>query len=118
MEPVLFIKVVIALAVGVAWLVGKLKLNSAQPAPLAAAPPPLARRVRRIRPTSVKALAVPPAIVPIVAAPVHLDDTSLVVTRPARAQSRAQFFGRAALRQAIVAREVLGLPLALRPPRF
>jgi hypothetical protein len=29
-----------------------------------------------------------------------------------------QFRGTAALRQALVAREVLGLPLSLRPPRF
>ena len=51
-------------------------------------------------------------------AAVHLDDTSLVVTRPARAHTRMQFRGSAALRQALVAREVLGLPLSLRPPRF
>jgi len=41
-----------------------------------------------------------------------------VVTRPARAHSRRQFRGSAALREAVIAREVLGLPLALRPPRF
>ncbi|MEI7650396.1 MAG: hypothetical protein WCJ96_00120 [Verrucomicrobiota bacterium] len=118
MEPVLFIKVVIALAAGVAWVVGKIKMSSDQPAPLASAPPPLVRRARRVRSAPVKILAAPTPVVPVVAAPTHLDATSLVVTRPARAQSRAQFFGRSALRQAIVAREVLGLPLALRPPRF
>jgi len=48
----------------------------------------------------------------------HLDSRDLVVTRPARAQARTQFRGAAALRQAIVAREVLGPPLCLRPPRF
>ena len=48
----------------------------------------------------------------------HLDASDLVVTRPARALSRSQFRGQAALRQAIVAREVLGPPLCLRPPRY
>lgn len=42
-----------------------------------------------------------------------------VVTHPARrVNAHPEFRGRAALRRAIVAREVLGPPLALRPPRF
>jgi hypothetical protein len=63
-----------------------------------------------------RALPEPEAPAPVVAT--HLDATSLVVTRPARAHSRRQFRGSAALREAVIAREVLGLPLALRPPRF
>jgi hypothetical protein len=51
---------------------------------------------------------VPPAI-PAAAPP--------VVTRPARAAVRFDFKGQAALRRAFVAQEVLGPPLALRPPR-
>jgi hypothetical protein len=74
------------------------------------------RRVRRPRnaPPPLAPEPEPPAAAP---AP-HLDETSLVVTRPARAHARTQFRGSAALRQALVAREVLGLPLSLRPPRF
>jgi hypothetical protein len=74
------------------------------------------RRTRRVRNAPALAPIVPEPTAP--AAAVHLDASSLVVTRPARAQTRTQFRGSAALRQAIVAREVLGLPLSLRPPRF
>jgi hypothetical protein len=83
-----------------------------------ALPPSQARRTRRPRADAARsAPATEPAeIVPAPAA--HLDETSLVVTRPARAHARPQFRGGAALRQAIVAREVLGPPLSLRPPRF
>jgi hypothetical protein len=117
MELALVIKVAIGLVAFVAWVAGKLKADAGQPAPIAV-PPPVPRRTRRIR-------NVPPRLAPEpepepsapVAAP-HLDETSLVVTRPARAHARGQFRGAAALRQAIVAREVLGLPLSLRPPRL
>ena len=116
MEPDVVIKVVIGLVAFAAWVFGKITGEAGQPAPLAAPPPPTARRTRRgrIAPASV-------APSPVLAAPVavaHLDASSLVVTRPARAQSRLQFRGSAALRRALVAREVLGLPLSLRPPRF
>lgn len=115
MDPALAIKVVLALAAAVVWVFGKLK-GSEAPAPIVATPPPLARRTRRAR--SAPAAVAPEPAAPTPPAPAHLDDTSLVVTRPGRAHARSQFFGRSALRQAIVAREVLGPPLALRPPRF
>jgi hypothetical protein len=115
MEAALVIKVVLGLVAFAVWAAGKIK-GADTPAPIAATPPPLTRRTRRVR-------NVPPPVAPEpespapVAAP-HLDATSLVVTRPARAHARGQFRGASALRQAIVAREVLGPPLALRPPRF
>ena len=115
MELALFIKIVIGVFAFAAWVAGKLKAEAGQPSPIAV-PPPVPRRVRRVR-NAPPPLAPEPEPSPPVAA-VHLDDTSLVVTRPARAQSRVQFRGTAALRQALVAREVLGLPLSLRPPRF
>ena len=115
MEAALAIKVIIGLVGFGVWLFGKLN-GSAAPAPVAAPTPPIPRRVRRPR-NAPPPLAPEPE--PAAAAPApHLDETSLVVTRPARAHARTQFRGSAALRQAIVAREVLGLPLSLRPPRF
>lgn len=115
MEAALAIKAVIALVAFAAWLIGKMK-GAAAPAPIAAPTPPIPRRVRRPRnaPPPLAPEPEPPAAAPAQ----HLDETSLVVTRPARAHARTQFRGSAALRQAIVAREVLGLPLSLRPPRF
>ncbi len=115
MEAALVIKAVIALVAFAAWVIGKMK-GQAIPAPMAATPPPVTRRTRRVRNAPALASIVPEPTAP--AAAVHLDASSLVVTRPARAQTRTQFRGSAALRQAIVAREVLGLPLSLRPPRF
>jgi len=115
MESAFAIKAVIALVAFAAWVIGKLK-GPDTPAPMAATPPPLTRRTRRVRKASAPVAEEPPAPAPV-AAP-HLDASSLVVTRPARAHARTQFRGAAALRQAVVAREVLGLPLSLRPPRF
>ena len=115
MEAALVIKAVIALAAFAAWVFGKLK-GAEAPAPIAATPPPLARRTRRVR--NAPAPVAPEPVAPVAPATAHLDATSLVVTRPARAHARGQFRGSAALRQAIVAREVLGLPLSLRPPRL
>ena len=83
-----------------------------------ALPPAQPRRVRRPRNVAVKPAAEVEAPVPEPAQAAHLDASNLQVTRPARAHARPQFRGSAALRQAIVAREVLGLPLSLRPPRF
>ena len=103
------------------WAYGQMKEKAEKPAPsVMAAPPPIPRRTRKPRaPKSAPKAAEEPAEGAARPAPApHLDSTSLVVTRPARAQSRAQFRGAAALRQAIVAREVLGPPLCLRPPRF
>ncbi|MEY4307283.1 MAG: hypothetical protein RJA95_651 [Verrucomicrobiota bacterium] len=89
--------------------------SSAQPPSL---PPAQPRRARRARANAAKPAPEPEPAAPVAAPAAHLDASSLQVTRPARARSRAQFFGRSALRQAIVAREVLGPPLSLRPPRF
>lgn len=115
MEAALAIKAVIALVAFAAWVIGKLK-GPETPAPMAATPPPTPRRARRARQAPAPVAEEPPPPAPV-AAP-HLDASSLVVTRPARAHARTQFRGAAALRQAVVAREVLGLPLSLRPPRF
>jgi len=115
MELALFIKIVIGVFAFAAWVAGKLKAEAGQPSPIAV-PPPVPRRTRRVRnvPPRLAPESEPEPSAPVAA--VHLD--ALVVTRPARAQSRLQFRGTAALRQALVAREVLGLPLSLRPPRF
>ena len=115
MELALIIKVGIGLVAFVAWLIGKIK-GPVEQAPMAATPPPVTRRTRRVRNAPPPLAPEPGAPAPVVAT--HLDATSLVVTRPARAHTRTQFRGSAALRQALVAREVLGLPLSLRPPRF
>ena len=115
MELALFIKIVIGVVAFAVWVAGKLKAEAGEPSPIAV-PPPVPRRVRRIRNVPPRLAPEPEPSAPVAA--VHLDDTSLVVTRPARAHTRLQFRGSAALRQALVAREVLGLPLSLRPPRF
>ncbi|NBV52901.1 MAG: hypothetical protein EBR83_05135 [Verrucomicrobia bacterium] len=118
MDSALLIKACLALVAFVIWVIGKAASASSGPAPLAATPPPVARRTRRVRNAPAPASAPAAPVAPAPAAAAHLDASSLVVTRPARAHTRTQFRGSAALRQAIVAREVLGLPLALRPPRF
>ena len=118
MDSALLIKACLALVAFVIWVIGKAASASSGPAPLAATPPPVARRTRRVRNAPAPASAPAAPFAPAPAAAAHLDASSLVVTRPARAHTRTQFRGSAALRQAIVAREVLGLPLALRPPRF
>ncbi len=115
MELALFIKIVIGVVAFAIWVAGKLVAEAGQPAPIAV-PPPVPRRTRRVRNAPPALAPEPESPAPVVAA--HLDATSLVVTRPARAHSRTQFRGSAALRQALVAREVLGPPLSLRPPRF
>ena len=115
MDLALVIKIVIGLVAFAAWVAGKIKAEAGQPAPIAV-PPPVPRRTRRVRNAPPPLAPEPAPSAP--AAAVHLDASSLVVTRPARAHTRMQFRGTAALRQALVAREVLGLPLSLRPPRF
>lgn len=122
MEAASIFKLLLAAGGFAVWAYQQLKAKAEQPAPTAmAAPPPLPRRVRKPRPAAkpvAKAAeeraegSARPAATP------HLDASDLVVTRPARALSRSQFRGAAALRQAIVAREVLGPPLCLRPSRF
>jgi hypothetical protein len=115
MELALFIKIVIGVVAFAAWVAGKIKAEAGEPAPIAVPPLPVPRRTRRVR-NAPPLVVEPESPAPVVAA--HLDASSLVVTRPARAHTRTQFRGSAALRQALVAREVLGLPLSLRPPRF
>ena len=86
-----------------------------------ALPPAMPRRARRTGNPPAGSAVVPSEPEPSLASPVppaHLDVGDLQVTRPPRARPRAQFFGRSALRQAVIAREVLGPPLSLRPPRF
>lgn len=123
MEGALIIKLLLAVGGFAVWAYQQVKAKAEQPTPTAmAAPPPIPRRARKPRAVAPKGAAKPaeePAEGPArpAAAP-HLDSSDLVVTRPARALSRTQFRGAAALRQAIVAREVLGPPLCLRPPRF
>ena len=123
MEGAAIFKLLLAAGGFAVWAYRQVQAKTEQPTPTArAAPPPLPRRARKPRPAVPKSAAKPaeePAEGPVrpAAAP-HLDASDLVVTRPARALSRTQFRGAAALRQAIVAREVLGPPLCLRPPRF
>lgn len=123
MEGAAIFKLLLAAGGFAVWAYQQVRAKAEQPTPTAmAAPPPIPRRARKPRPAVPKSAAKPaeePAEGPVrpAAAP-HLDASSLVVTRPARALSRTQFRGAAALRQAIVAREVLGPPLCLRPPRF
>lgn len=113
MEHALF-KGLLLVGMFVVWVVRRIRAAAEQPAPSAmAAPAVLPRRVRpRQRP-----VAKPPAMpepAPVVEAPVA---APLAVTRPARAAVRTGFRGRDALRRAFIAQEVLGPPLALRPPR-
>lgn len=123
MEGAAIFKLLLAAGGFAVWAYQQVRAKVEQPTPTAmAAPPPIPRRVRKPRAAAPKNAAKPaeePAEGSVrPAAAVHLDASSLVVTRPARALSRTQFRGAAALRQAIVAREVLGPPLCLRPPRF
>lgn len=84
-----------------------------------AAPPPVPRRARRARSApGVLAEEAAADAGESVAAPARPPEASGPrVTRPASARVRAEFRGVAALRRAVVAREVLGPPLSLRPPR-
>ena len=114
MEPAL-VKLLVLVGMFVVWVVRRIRAAAEQPAPSAmTAPAVLPRRVRpRGRPA-----AKPPALSETApAAPAIPATAPLVVTRPARAAVRFDFKGRAALRRAFVAQEVLGPPLALRPPR-
>ena len=124
MEGAAIFKLLLAAGGFAVWAYQQVRAKVEQPTPTAmAAPPPIPRRTRKARPTVAPKKAAKPAEEVAEgparpAAAVHLDASDLVVTRPARALSRSQFRGAAALRQAIVAREVLGPPLCLRPPRF
>lgn len=121
MEAVLFKGLILAGMFGV-WVVRKIRATAEQSKPSAmAAVTPLPRRVRpRVRAAapplapsleSASPVAPPP---PPTSAPMG----RLVVTRPAHASVHLDFRGPVALRRAFVAQEVLGPPLALRPPRL
>ncbi len=98
------------------FVVGKLFAMAGQPdvpPPLPPAPP---RRPRKRAVKAPPALAVEPASAPASA------EAPPPVVAPLRPRSghravRRDFASRDALRRAIVAQEVLGPPLALRPPR-
>jgi hypothetical protein len=121
MEAVLFKGLILA-GMFVVWVVRKIRATAEQSKPSAmAAATPLPRRVRpRVR------AAAPPPLAPSLApaSPVAPPPATsapmgrLVVTRPAHASVHLDFRGPAALRRAFVAQEVLGPPLALRPPRL
>ncbi len=91
------------------------KSEATKVAPIA--PPAIPRRTRRPRPPALKSSIEPVPQVPPVLGALHLDASNLKVTRPAQAKVHADFRGRGTLRRAMIAREVLGPPLALRPPR-
>ena len=117
MEGLLFKGLILA-GMFVVWVVRRIRAAAEAPVPSAmAAPAVLPRRVRpRARPGRVvtpPSLPAPAAPAPVAPAPV----VQPVVSRAARAEVRADFRGRGALRRAFVAQEVLGPPLALRPPR-
>lgn len=117
MEALLF-KGLILVGMFVVWVVRKIRAAAEAPGPSAmAAPAVLPRRVRpRARPGRVAPAPALPGAAP--AAPVvPATAPRPVVTRAPRAAVRADFRGRGALRRAFVAQEVLGPPLALRPPR-
>ena len=117
MEGALILKLLLAAGGFAVWVYQQLKAKVEQPAPTAmAAPPPIPRRARKPRGPAkpVAQAAEEPAPVPVRPAPTPALD---VPVRPVRASARPRFRGAAALRQAIVAREVLGPPLCLRPPR-
>lgn len=84
-----------------------------------AAPPPVPRRARRARsaPEASPKEAAADAGESVVTPARPPEASGLRVTRPAVARVRAEFRGVAALRRAVIAREVLGPPLSLRPPR-
>jgi hypothetical protein len=112
------IKGLVLVGMFVVWVVRRIRAAAEQPGPSAmAAPAVLPRRVRpRARPgRAVAAPAVPPALP--VAEPAAAPSAPPVVARVARPGARAEFRGRGALRRAFIAQEVLGPPLALRPPR-
>jgi hypothetical protein len=115
MESLLFKGLILA-GMFVVWVVKRIRAAAEAPAPSAMiAPPPLPRRPRPR--TRAVAPPTPPAAAPVAPASPAPVVPPMVVTRPARAAVRQAFKGRGALRRAFIAQEVLGPPLALRPPR-
>jgi hypothetical protein len=100
------------------FVVGRLFAAAGEPPPT---PPPLPTTpLRRLRKRALK--TPPPAPVPESAPVVPVVATAApVVTQPllrfGHRAIRKEFASREALRRAIVAQEVLGPPLSLRPPR-
>jgi hypothetical protein len=98
------------------FVIGKLFAMSGQPD----VPPPLPPAApRRPRKRAVKSPPLPTAAEPS-SGPSPIASAPVVESAPARIGRRVvrrDFASRDALRRAIVAQEVLGPPLALRPPR-
>lgn len=102
------------------FVVGRLFAASGEPPPT---PPPLPTTpLRRLRKRALKTPPAPPASAPepVPVAPV-VATVAPVITQPllrfGHRAIRTEFASRAALRRAIIAQEVLGPPLSLRPPR-
>lgn len=113
----LIIKALVALAIWALVSAFK-KALSAEEAPVPELPPALPRRSKRTRqPIASSREAAPEVDPPPAALAPHITDEMMQVTRPAHARVSTDFRGRGALRRAIIAQEVLGPPLALRPPR-
>lgn len=105
----------IAAAIALArWVASTFSAEEVPPPPVPAAPTPPRVRRRRTVPTLPAAFADTPATPPAVPVEVR----SLRVVTPPRPTPRfrvaAQFKGSAALRQAMIAREVLGPPVSMR----
>lgn len=120
MEPGQLIQLAVGVIFFIFWLLGQIKSGEgAATAVATVAPPALPRRsVRRNRPAAPNAAPLVESEGPVVVARKRLDASHLQVTRPAVARVRGEFRGTGALRRAIIAREVLGQPLALRAPRL
>jgi len=121
MEASQIFKVLLAVGGLALWAYRQLKAKEEQPAPTAMSrPPPIPRRVRRPRAATkpVMKAAEEPGEGPVRPPPTVPVLTVVPSAASATPSVRARFRGTAALRRAVVAREVLGPPLCLRPPRF
>ena len=100
------------------FVVGRLFAASGEPPPT---PPPLPTTpLRRLRKRALKTPPPAPVSEPVPMAP-PVAAVAPVVTQPllrfGHRAIRKEFASREALRRAIIAQEVLGPPLSLRPPR-
>lgn len=105
----------IAAAIALArWVASTFSAEEVPPPPVPAAPvPPRVRRRRLVSsvPVPFEVTPVTPPVIPVETRPVRV----VVPPRPSsRSGVAAAFKGSAALRQAIIAREVLGPPVSMR----